>query len=116
MERQDVEIIRGTTNTLEVVVTDADGNLYTPGADEVIIFGVKKRPEHEECVLMKKIRGSECAEGICTIELSPADTARLPFGKYIYDVGLRSGDDYHNIIPPSAFHIEANVTEWGDGA
>lgn len=114
--KQDIEIIRGTSNTLEVLVTDGNGDIYTPSADEVVVFGVKKKPHFDEYVLKKKVMGSDCAAGICNILISPGDTEDLPFGKYFYDVGLQSGGDYFSIIEPSVFHIKPNVTKWGDGS
>lgn len=111
--KQDIEIIRGTSNTIHIRVTDASGANYTLASGEKIIFGVKKRPEHDECVLKKII--TEITGGVCTVEINPEDTESLPFGKYFYDAGLLSGGDYYNVVPYSEFYIKPNITNRGDG-
>lgn len=116
--KQDIEIVRGTSNTFDIEVTDANGDPYTLADGEQIIFGVKKKPEHGEC-LIKKV-STACTDGVCTIEIDPEDTLELPFGKYFYDVGLRSGSDFFQIIGCEKFklpefHILPNITKWGDG-
>ena len=112
--KQDIEIIRGTSNTLNIAVTDANGEPLTLSDGEVIIFGVKKRTEHEKCLIKKII--TKVTDGVCSVEISPADTESMDFGKYSYDVGLKSGNDYFNIIPCSEFRVCDNVTGRGDSA
>lgn len=112
--RQKIEIIRGTSNTFNIAVTDADGNPYTMADGDQIIFGVKEKPE-AETLLVRKI-ALECTDGVCTIELDPLDTLGLAYGRYVYDVGLETGFDYYNIIEASPFYIAPNVTRWGDSA
>lgn len=112
--KQDISIIRGTSKAFRIRVTDANGELLALAAGEKIIFGVKKRPEHEECLIKKAV--TEITDGVCTVQIDPADTEALAFGNYSYDVGLLSGDDYFNIIPCSQFHICKNITERGDGS
>lgn len=110
--KQDIEIIRGTTNTFAVTVKDkSTGNLYEMAEGEIIRFGVKKKPEHEDYVLLKEF--TTMTDGVCEIRIAPDDTASLPFGKYFYDVGLQSGADYFPVIKPSVFHIKANITKKG---
>ena len=112
--KQDIEIIRGTSNTFEVEVTDANGEPYTLASGESIIFGVKKRATHMDYVLKKVV--TESTDGVCTVILAPEDTASLPFGKYFFDVGLQSGAAFYNIIGCSEFIISENITKWGDGS
>ena len=106
-----ISMIRGTTNMLKITVTDAAGNLYTMGNGAFIKFGVKKKPEDEECLIYKEINTGY--EGVHTVTLLPDDTIDLDYGRYVYDVGLQSGDHYFNIIPSNAFVVLPNVTEWG---
>lgn len=108
---QGIEIVRGTTNTLEIAITDADGAAYIATAGEKIIFGVKKKATDPDLVFTKVAAYSTPGKYIATI--SPDDTNELTPGRYCYDVGLQSGDDYFGIIEPNPFTILPNVTERG---
>lgn len=111
---QAIEIVRGTTNTFHITVTDASGGLYTPKSGDVLVFGIKKDPKKETELLVKKII-SIAAAGTYAFTIDHNDTANLPVGQYWYDVGLQSGGRYLNVIEPSPFFVAANVTKWGDG-
>lgn len=110
---KDIRMVRGTSRTFEIAVTDADGNAYTLRDGEKVIFGVKKNTNDEELLICKVV--SECTDGVCKVELDPEDTANLAVGKYYYDVGLQTGEDYYIVVELSNFAITANVTKWGDG-
>lgn len=108
---QKLEVVRGSTVTLAIHVTDVAGNDYVLQSGEKIIFGVKKKPT-DEVILFTKT--STIIEGdVYKIEIEPADTIDLECGKYYFDVGMQSGEKYFNIIEPSLFMLEANVTKWG---
>lgn len=109
----DIEIVRGTSNTFEISITDSNDEQYNMTEGEVLVFGVKRKGNQEEVVILKK--ATESVDGVCTIEIDPSDTANLETGRYVYDVGLQSGGDYFNIIGQSQFNIQPNVTSWGDG-
>lgn len=108
---QKVEIVRGTSNTLSIAVTDANGNPYTIVNGETVIFGVKKKVTDEE-LLIKKAAFVEDS-GVYTIRLYPEDTKNMPCGAYCYDVGLQSGENFYNIIETSPFVIHHEITKWG---
>lgn len=110
---KNVEIIRGTSNQFDITISDINGSLYTLKSGDKILFGVKKRATDTEYVILKTVTSGE--NGVYSVALEPDDTANLTFGKYFYDVGLETGDDYFNIIEPSLFEIKANITKWGDG-
>ena len=111
---QIIEIVRGSSKTLAVTVTDADNALYTLASGEVLVFGVKKKPD-DDTLLIKKTATSG-KNGVYNFSIAPSDTAELPHGKYMYDVGLQAGGAYHSIIEPNPFVIQPNVTKWGDGS
>lgn len=106
-----IEIVRGTTNTFQIEVRDAKGVLYTIVAGEKIIFGVKANPNDDECIFSKVASYQTVGSYLATI--APADTANLKSGKYFYDVSLQSGNNFYNIIEPTPFIIQPNVTKWG---
>lgn len=108
-----IEIIRGTTNTFDLSVFDASGNVYTMEEYEKIIFGVKRKTSDTDLVIMKLAKMTN--PGIYEITLSPEDTSALECGKYVYDVSLESRSNFYNVIEPNPFIIAPNVTEKGDG-
>lgn len=110
---QKIEIVRGTTNTFQIAVTDAEGREYALVSGEKVVFGIKKNPEDDEAIFVKTI--TKGIDGIYVATIEASDTEDLDPGKYFYDVGLRSGDKYYNIIEPSTFMILPNITRWGDG-
>ena len=110
---KDIKIVRGTSKIFELTVKDADGNPYTLKDGEVVIFGVKRNTNDDELLIRKVVY--ECNNGVCEVELDPEDTINLAVGKYYYDAGLRTGEDYYNIVELSNFTIAPNVTKWGDG-
>jgi hypothetical protein len=110
---KDINMIRGTSRTFKISVTDAAGNPYAMKNGEKVIFGVKKQASDEELLICKVV--TKCVDGVCEVELDPEDTAELAVGQYRYDVGLESGEDYYIIVEPSNLTIAANITKWGDG-
>ena len=112
--RQPIEITRGRSYDIALEVTDENGNGYALSGSEVILFGIKKSPEKEATPIFCRaaVAGSEA--GSYTVSIHPEDTIDLAPGRYYYDVGLESGGEYYDIIKPSAFMLEANVTKKGD--
>lgn len=111
--KNELEIVRGTTNSFGITVTDENGVDYTLGNDQALVFGMKM--EDGETVLLKKI--TEAVNGKYYLELTPKDTADLPPGIYFYDVGLQHGTSiFYNVIEASPFIIKPNITKLGDGA
>lgn len=111
MNEYDVVIVSNTTNTFEISLTDADGNLYNLESGELLIFGIKSAEKYADIIIVKTAQSSE--NGVCTITLFPTDTKLLDAGRYRYDVGLQSGGNYYNVIPPSNFYVLDNVTYAG---
>lgn len=107
-----IEVQRGRTSIFAIHLTDADGYDYNLKNGETLVFGVKKRATHEELLLKKTV--TEGIGGCHIIKLLPSETIDLAFGKYFYDVGLKSGDDYFPIIKASPFVISENITKSGD--
>ncbi len=112
MAKQPLSIVRGTTNSFSVAITDVEtGEAYELEAGEILRFGVKKSATDPECIFEKAVTDAdENDEYVFTIEVS--DTSALPFGMYSYDVGLQSGNAYYPIISASDFAILKNITAW----
>lgn len=106
---QPIAIVRGTTRTIGVSIFDESGDPYTLGSGEVLRFGIKKNPS-DTSYLVKKETTTQ-SEGAYLFTMVPSDTLSLPFGRYYYDVGLKSGTNYYNVIECSFFDIAFNVTD-----
>lgn len=110
MARKDVQIIRGTTNTFSITLTDANGKIYNLTSSEKLLFGVKKKYTDEEYLILKKVTG---VANVYTVTIDPADTADLECGTYFYDVSVESGNNFYNVIESSKFDVRENITKWG---
>ena len=111
MFQQEIKMIRGRTQAFALVVTDVDGSPYTLADGEVLRFGVKHMALSQDCLLVKELTAADAVDGSYVLTLTPEDTAGLPVGHHVYDVGLQSGSHYFTIIEPSDFWLMANVTE-----
>lgn len=108
---QMIEIIRGTTNTFEITVTDGNGSAYALGSNEKIVFGIKRSPSDSALLIVKVAQSA--GDGRFRVTVTPGDTDGLPFGRYYYDVGLDDGTNFYNIIPASQFFLRENITSRG---
>lgn len=109
-----IEIVRGTSNSFKIYVVDTDGKPYTLASGEALVFGIKDKPYKKDAAVIKTVTSG--TDGVYTVNFDPDDTINLKYGKWFYDVGLQSGDDYFPVIEPSTFEILANATKWGDSA
>ncbi len=102
----DLYLTRGDTARLTVNITNVcDDGEYTPAADDVFRFTVKKNVYTKEPVFQKVTTGN------AVFKISPSDTKNLDFATYVYDIELTtvSGDVY-TIVPYSNIHILKEVT------
>lgn len=78
-----ITMTRGDTARISVYITDAEGEPYTPGAQDAIRFAMKKDYKDAEPLLLINIP-------VDTMELiiNPEDTKSLAFGSYVYDIEL----------------------------
>jgi len=113
-----IRIIRGTSKTFELSVTDEDSEPIDLNGARVI-FSVKRALD-EKMPLIKKDSQAGASQvaiqtptkaGKADIYLVPSDTHTLDAGDYLFDVWviLSSGKRYA-VIPPSTLTLEAGVT------
>lgn len=101
-----IQLTRGDTARLSVVVNnELTGSSYDIQETDTLTLTIKKNVNESTPLVQKVIRGSN------QFYIEPTDTRHLQFGKYVYDVELRtdSGDVY-TIIVPSLFEILKEVT------
>lgn len=103
-----LSVVRGTTSTIRIDVTDANGTPYALGTGEVLRFGVKRNAASTEYLIRKDITSGT---GSYLVTLTPEDTAGLAITQYLFDVGLQSGENYYNVIPATVFDVQANITK-----
>lgn len=107
---QPIKIVRGTTNTFSIDVTDADGNPYTLGSGEKLVFGVVELGGTAP-LFTREATADDTGGYVVTI--TPADTAQLRPDRYFYDVGLQSGGNFYNVVEYSPIDIIPNATVAG---
>lgn len=111
VNKNELKIIRGTTNTINLTIIDDNGDVYNLKDGEKVIFGVKQNPENTDYDIQKIITVESARDGNITIKLSPEDTQELPFGRYFFDIGIQTADgDYCMVVPFSPFIVENAVT------
>lgn len=103
-----LSVVRGTTNTIRIDVTDANGTPYVLGIGEVLRFGVKRNAASSDYLIRKDITSGT---GSYLVTLMPEDTIGLAVSQYLFDVGLQSGDNYYNVIPATVFNVLGNITK-----
>lgn len=111
---QTIHIVRGTTESIDIILSNADGGTYSLQSDELLRFGVKASADHTDYVLVKELTSVDIntSGSAYTLTLKPSDTEGMDFTRYCYDVGLQSGDNYYNVIPCSGFIVEPSITKW----
>lgn len=80
-EHNNIYITRGDTATFDIELTDEDGQPYSMGVDEIIIFSLRRLYD-KGLVLVQKQSATP------SFSLTTADTKDLTFGTYKYDIYL----------------------------
>lgn len=108
--KQPLAIVRGTTKTMTISLTDESGAVYELGTNEKLRFGVKAHPGDPAYLFSKEMSSESLDDGLYSFMIEPSDTENLDFGCYYYDIGLQSGDAYFNVIECSEFRVDYNIT------
>lgn len=104
-----VKMTRGDTAEINIQLKDETGTQINLVTGDTIYFTVKTSPHSTVKTLQKVITTFDA--GIATIELAPADTADLSYGKYVYDIQYNRLDGFvRTVVPPSSFIIAEEVT------
>lgn len=113
---QNLKMVRARTEVFNIALTDENGQPYVLTGNQKMIFGVKKDFADGNYMLKKEITSADATdnEGEYVLSIAAADTANVAWGKFFYDIGLQDGDNYYNVIEPSRFDIQPNVTKKGE--
>lgn len=89
----DIEFPRGDTCPISFDITDSDGNQIDLSSAEVY-FTVKKNYNTQTYILQKKKSGGDITFDGTTgsLVLTHNDTAELNYGKYVYDIQIKSSN------------------------
>ena len=87
VEGTTITMTRGDTARISVFITDAEGEPYDPGEQDVVRFAMKKDYKDEQPLILINIP-------VDTMELviNPEDTKNLAFSSYVYDIELTKED------------------------
>ena len=99
-----ISITRGDTGVFSLDIKNAQGQTYDYSQDTVL-FTVKPNVYAKDPLIQKQVIYEE------NITIVPADTEKLSYGEYFYDVQLETaGGVVDTIIVPSKFIILPEVT------
>lgn len=107
-KENELKMVRGSSQTLEIQVLGPDGQPYVLLEGDVIRFGVK-HPEYFGAYLIRK-ESRGLVNGMTSVDIDPEDTIGMEPGRYCYDIGLQSGEEYFPVVKYSEFILEPNVT------
>ena len=113
-ENNEITIVRGNTEELELTITDGEGQEYD-FSNDTVEFGVKRSALCNEEPLLKKTFDENGK-----IYFSHEDTANMQFGDYLYEVRLthveeaeQEGEEdivtVKSVIPATRFTIAWNI-------
>ena len=112
---QKLSLVRGTTGLFGIVVKNPDGSPFMVIDGQTLVFALKKRPDDEERLIVKKVT-NQVEPGVYYLELNVSDTEDLEPGRYFYDVGLQWGATaFFNVVESTEFDIKPNISKLGDG-
>ena len=99
----DIELTRGDSLVLDVVISSDNGS-YVPSSGDSIRFAMKKHYTDEECVINKDIPNDTMQ-----LKIDPSDTKSLDFGKYVYDMQLTTSAGVVNTFVSGNFYLLEEV-------
>ena len=98
-----VRMVRGDTGTVELALTDENGNAIEPAA-YMAILSLKKNIDDVAYIFQKQFVNGK-------VEFTHADTNNLPYGQYVYDVQVEIlQDNSIHTIGANTFSILPDVT------
>ena len=101
-----IRLTRGDTARLIVPIeNEVTHQSYDMLSTDILKFTIKKTVKDYVPLVQKVVTGSN------VFHILPADTHKLDFGKYVYDVELTTGTDVYTVIEPSCFEVMKEVTD-----
>ena len=117
IENNSIRLTRGDTLRAEVSIMQQDGcelTPYTPQDGDAIRFAVKRDEfvgvRYRELKDQQPLILKEIPTDTMLLHLSPADTASLAFGSYLYDIEIEMSDGtVDTFIADATFELTTEV-------
>lgn len=94
----DFEFPRGDTPPLKFKLTDAAKNVLPPTEDIELYFTLKKNYNTSQAILQKKYSSGDIVydteNDVYYLIMEHEDTATLNYGKYVYDIQVKTTQGY----------------------
>ena len=98
-----IKLTRGDTGKIKINLTDADGKEYIPQNGDSLRFAMAR--SYDGRVIVKK----SIAMDTLLLTIDPADTKKLSFGQYVYDIQFTSASGDVSTIAMGSFHVTKEV-------
>lgn len=102
-----MQIIRGDDKTFKIERHDAENNIITDKAEELVLT-CKANAYTKEIIFQKRLSNGdiEFKDGIYSLEIKGSDTEKLNYGTYYFDIAV-----YENEKKRTVFLGELEVTK-----
>lgn len=99
----DMKLTRGDSAYFDVELIDEDDSEYTLQSGDLLTFTVKN-------TTMSPCSVFSVSSSNASFHISPADTDKLRYGEYVYDIQLNTGQDVFTVVGPAVFELTEEVT------
>ena len=106
-EDNTIHLTRGDTARFSIgrIVNTVTNTNYTPTPEDTVTMTIKKTVLQADPYVQIIVPGGE------VLHIKPEDTKEMAFGKYVYDVQLKTADGgVYTIIQPATFDLQKEVT------
>lgn len=106
LEDDTIQLTRGDTAAITVDIFDeVTATPYTLASDDTLTLSVKKTVNDRTYYFQKVVTGTN------RIIIQPADTQKLGFGTYVYDIQLnKASGEVSTVLGPATFELLTEVT------
>ena len=104
--KQKIHLTRGDTLSLELNLTDVNGDPYEPEENDRVVFRLKKNALSDYMLIEQDIDLSTM-----TLTLAPEQTANLPFGHYKYEIEIISNSYNYTVFENEDFYLGRELSK-----
>ena len=101
-----ITLTKGDTLMATVMITSADGTIYTPEDGDSVRFAMKQNYEDSDVLVVRDI-----PMDTLLLKLEPSDTSALEPGNYVYDIQLtHANGDIDTFIDKGTLKLTEEVS------